>query len=94
MPRGEPTPEYGPLEDEFDLSHLDEQTKKKMVDLILEYKGVFVHGEYGLGSTDVIEHHIDVQGSSPIKRPPSRVPHALRDILRKAIDEMVEQKVI
>jgi hypothetical protein len=86
--------EIKPIEEAFDLSHLDPDTKALVVDLLRDYEDIFVHGKVGLGCTDVVEHHIDVQGGAPVKKPPYRVPFALREVLRKNIDEMIQKGVI
>jgi hypothetical protein len=62
------TVDIKPIEVAFDLSHLDPDIKALVMKLLREYEDIFVHGKVGLGCTDVVEHHIDVQGGTPVKK--------------------------
>jgi hypothetical protein len=84
-----------PLEDEdpttddfqelFDLSHIQSDERNKVMELLENYRDAFVHGDVGIGTTDLVEYKIDVQGALPIKKQPYRVPFTQFPYLRKAI---------
>ena len=39
-------------------------------------------------------HSIDTQGSSPNREPPRRIPHHLKDEIKRQLDELVEAQII
>ena len=67
-----------------------EQVRK----LLVEYADVFSRGSEDLGRTDLVKHHIRTGDAIPIKQPPRRMPLTLREEAKKAVEEMVQQKVI
>ena len=67
-----------------------EQVRK----LLVEYADVFSRGSEDLGRTDLVKHHIRTGDAIPIKQPPRRLPMTLREEAKKAVEEMVQQKVI
>ena len=40
------------------------------------------------GCTDLMEHHIVTDQSPPVRRPPYRLPHAYRELVKKELEEM------
>ena len=61
---------------------------------LYKYRDTFSKDENDLGQTHLIEHAIDTGDARPIKQPPRRVPIALAEDERKAIEQMKQQGVI
>ncbi|KAH8871863.1 Retrovirus-related Pol polyprotein from transposon 17.6 [Schistosoma japonicum] len=74
-------------------SHLDRQTRERVVSVLMEFREVFE--ENGLpGRTRAVWHEIDTGDHKPIKQYPRRVPIHYQPELDKVIKEMLKQKVI
>jgi hypothetical protein len=67
---------------------------KQVKDLLLEYADVFSSGPEDLGHTGLVKHHISTGDATPIKQPPRRMPLSLREEAKKAVEEMIQHKVI
>jgi hypothetical protein len=62
--------------------------------VLLKYAHVFHDEETNdFKGSDIIEHQILIGDSRPIKRPPYRVPYALRDEMKKQVTEMLDKGV-
>ena len=70
------------------------EQKDMLESLLCEYQDVFSKDETDLGLTNIAEHEIDTSGARPIKQAPRRVPTALLQEEKQAIDQMLKQGVI
>jgi len=66
---------------------LEDEQRKAVADLLYKYNDVFSKGEFDVGSTHLITHHIDTGQNRPIRQPLRRHPTAYF----QAIDDYVEQ---
>lgn len=62
--------------------------------VLLKHKEAFVHGEFDLGHTKLLECEIDTGNHPPINCPPYKVPFAQRPALEEALTDMLLRKVI
>ena len=75
-------------------AHLTSDQHQQVDQLLKQYAGIFVGLDGELGHTDLVTHHIDTQGATPIKcryRPPG---HAMRKVVDENLDKMLELGVV
>ena len=71
-----------------------EQYKSKIEKLVLRNQGLFASKDSELGHTDTVKMQIEVENHEPIKMRPYRVPIKNREVIDKAISEMLDADVI
>lgn len=76
------------------LDHLSPEEEEQLKNLICSYTDVFVLNLGELGTTDVVEHTIDMGCHPPIKQPLRRTPFSLRAKMDQLVQEMLSQGVI
>ena len=83
-------------ETKLDLKDLDvpEQYRSKIEKLVLKNQDLFASKDSELGHTDTIKMQIDIGNSLPIKMKPYRTPIKNREVIDKAINEMLDADVI
>lgn len=74
--------------------HVSEKYRSKVEHLLLGNQDIFASKDSDLGHTDTVKMKINTQGHEPIKMRPYRTPLQNRQVIDKAIDEMLEAKVI
>ena len=74
-------------------SQLNNSEKQILIDLLTEYKDVMSF-DGRLGSTNLIEHEIDIQGHRPVHVPPYRVSPQQRVDIQKQAQLMLDLDVI
>lgn len=81
-------------ESDFNLEHLDQNTRTKLLNLLMKFADVFSKRLGTLGRTDIVQPEFTVKAEElkPAKHFP--VPHALKDILRDHLEEMLEAGII
>ena len=86
----------GNNETEIDFSdlHVDNKYRKDIENIVLDNKDLFANKDSDLGHTDTVKMKINTQGHDPIKLRPYRTPINNREVIDKAIDEMLEAGVI
>ena len=63
--------------------------------VLVKYRRTFyVEGSNDFHGTDLFEHEIDTGDAKPIRRPPYRVPYALRDELDRQVKTMLDKGII
>ena len=79
-----------------DLEDLDapEEYKQQVSQLIQDNSHLFARSDMDLGRTDTVQCHIDTADHPPIKTRPYRTPLQDREVVSKAIDDMLEAKII
>ena len=70
---------------------LDEEQKSQVMDLLNEYSDIFTDIP---GSTDIAEHDIVLTSQQPIRCKPYPVPYALKQEIKKEIDNMLRLDII
>ena len=80
----------------FDLSEVDasENVKSRVVKLINDNAHLFASSDLDLGQTQTVECNVETGDHDPIKMRPYRIPLQDRQIVDKAIDEMLQAGVI
>jgi len=81
------------LED-ISFDEIPDKMRDKMRILLTEYKNIFAKTSYDIESTDLIEHSIETEGSSPIRHRPYRTPFKLQEELKRHLDEMIKHGII
>ena len=83
-------------ETKLDLKDLDvpEQYRSKIEKLVLKNQDLFASKHSELGHTDTIKMQIDIGNNVPIKMKPYRTPIKNREVIDKAINEMLDADVI
>ena len=78
-------------ESDLDLSHLNENQKENMLNLLNDMD---ISKGPKLGKVDQIKHTINVGDARPIKQSPYRVPVAKKEIIDNEVEKMLVQEVI
>jgi hypothetical protein len=77
------------------LEHLSPTEKHTLLSVIDEYLDLFCNEETGvLPSTTKGRHEIRTGDALPIKKNPYRVPYALKDEMKRQLDDMLDKGVI
>ena len=75
-------------------SVLDPQQVKQLHALLYKYQDRFAPNPKSPGTTDRVAHDIETGEAKPIKCAPARASPAQQEIIQKAIDEMLDAKVV
>ena len=83
-------------DNKIDLKNIDvpDKYRSKIENLILKNQDLFASKDSELGHTDTVKMKIGTGTNDPIKIRPYRTPLKNRDIIDKAIDEMLDTNVI
>jgi hypothetical protein len=77
------------------LGHLSEEERSILEPVLVKYRNTFyVEGSTVLKGTDLVQHHIDTGDARPIRRPPYRVPYALREEMDRQVEGMLQKGLI
>jgi transposase InsO family protein len=66
----------------------------QLKDLLLEYHDVFSKSELDLGRTNIVQHHIDTNGTPPFRQQLRRFPPPHIQAISEHVDNMLQQGVI
>ena len=83
-----------PIVFNIDDNNLTPPQREALVDTLNSYRNVFAKDNSELGCTSAIRHHINVNGSKPIKSTPYRTNIETRQKLKEHIDEMLDLDII
>ena len=73
---------------------MEDQLRIKWKGISLKHQNVFAKNKSDLGKTDLVQHRINTGNAHPVKQRPRRQPFRKREEEQKAIQQMLEQKVI
>ena len=77
------------------LEHLVKAERKVLVPVMTDYYGLFLYDRSAsLPCTTKGFHEIKTGDALPIKKNPYRVPFAIKDEMKKQLDEMIQREVI
>jgi hypothetical protein len=77
------------------LQHLSPEDQKILKPALLKYQNLFKKTQNGIiPCTSYGHHEIKTGDAAPVKKQPYRVPYALRDEMRRQLEEMKERGVI
>jgi len=65
------------------------EERATLVQLMKKKQGVFALTDKELGQTDLVEHSIQMNDSTPIRTPPRRLPYALRSELESKLQKLL-----
>ena len=60
----------------------------------MKYQNVFAKSKYDLGRTNIVQHEIDTGDHRPIKQAPCRMPLNKKEIVRKEVQNMLQNGII
>jgi hypothetical protein len=77
------------------LGHLTHAEKSVLEPVLAKYRNVFHReGSNDFQGTDLVEHRIVTGDAKPIRKPPYRVPFALRKELNTQVKDMLNKGII
>ncbi|GBO22412.1 Retrovirus-related Pol polyprotein from transposon 17.6, partial [Araneus ventricosus] len=79
---------------QVNLTHLNEDQKLKVMDLLSKYNSVFAQDITDLGVCDLIKHEIHLQDQVPTRQKPYRVPYHLKPEMKRQINILLEAGII
>lgn len=79
---------------DFNLEHLDNSTKKQLLDLLFEFSDIFSKRVYTIGRTQEVTPKFHVNSENLPSTRPYPVPIALREELRKQLHELEDANLI
>ena len=79
---------------EVDESYLSSIELFQLRQLIEDYSDVFALDDLELGMTDAVSHSIDTGDHLPIRQAPHQVPFILRKKIEEMVDEMMDKGII
>jgi len=65
-----------------------------MADLLYKYDDVFSKGEFYVGRTHLITHHIDTGQNRPVRQPLRRHPNAYLQPIDEYVEQLLENDII
>ena len=74
--------------------HLSEGDKRRVIDILNEYRDCFALDLSELGKTNIAEAKIELTSSIPVYYKPYRVSYAERDKVRDIIDELKQHGIV
>ena len=78
----------------MDESRLTNVELTQLRRLVEEYNDIFAMDDSELGETNVVHHSINTGEHPPIRQAPRRVPFVLRKKIEEMVDEMVQKGII
>lgn len=82
------------LIDKFDLSHLHNDDRLRVQNLIENYSDVFANDIGQLGNCELIKHRIHLTDDIPTRQKPYRVPYNLKQEMKKQINDHLDAGII
>jgi len=68
--------------------------KRRLESLLIEYRDIFSQGEYDLGRTHLVEHHIETGDHPPIRQSLRRQPPLYQKIIQEQTADMLKAGII
>lgn len=79
---------------DFNLEHLDEVTKNKLLDLLMEFADIFSKRLYTIGRTEAIQPNLHVDDDKLPSIKPYRIPEALQNEVNRQLSELEAANII
>ena len=84
-----------PVQLDLTDTQMNEEQKSQMIELVQEYRDIFVGSEGVIGNTDLLQHHIrTLEGANPIASRPYRVDYKSRKVIEEQVADMLDKDVI
>src|SRR5688572_8001937 len=68
--------------------------RKRLQEIVEEYKDVFSMGDGDLGHTSISRHRIETEGATPVREPLRRQPFMYRTIIDEQVDQMIANGIV
>jgi len=81
-------------EEKIDVEGLNEEQVDGLIRLIIRNEKAFSKHPYDLGNCTVVEASVDTGDAKPISCNPYRLPYAMREHLKKELEEMLKEGII
>ena len=78
----------------FEIGKLEPKQSEALQSFLQEQQEVFASTVKDIGTTHVTEHVVDTADARPIKQLPRRLPQALKPVVDKQVNEMLETGII
>ena len=75
-------------------TYLNEDEKKRVVQLIIEYADIFSKSKFDIGCSGLVKHEIHVENVPPIHQPVRRVPFGLEQKVDDVVDDLLDKGII
>ena len=74
--------------------NLDSSQRNRLEQFLIKHQDIFSKSSSDIGHTELIQHHIDVQNTKPVKKALYSIPLAKRRIAEQEIQQMAEDRII
>lgn len=81
-------------EQDFNVEHLENPTKEKMVRLLLNHTNAFSKSYKTLGKTSIVTPKFKLLHSYPIQTKPYKIPHNIKDQAKKELQDLLDAGII
>ena len=78
----------------WDDCAVNDEEKRRIEEVLWEFRDVFSAGLGDLGLTNLVTHPIVTGAAAPIKQAARRIPHAMRPVVEAQIQQMAETGVV
>ncbi len=79
---------------ERSIDEFNEEQKKKLRDLLIEYEDIFAKHGSDLGRTNLVKHHIETGDERPVRQHARRLPQSQYEEMRKQVQTLADHGVI
>lgn len=82
------------INDHIRVSHLNNEEKRRILDLCQKYKDVFYREDCDLTFTNAVKHRIITTDEEPVFVKPYRYPHAMKEEIHRQVKTLLDSKMI
>ena len=80
--------------DDFDLAHIPEPYRTALRDLLMKHSSAFGTSLADIKGTNVYQHDIELEDTTPAYKNPYRLPFAHRDIVKSEVDKLLASGIV
>ena len=77
-----------------DSTHLSEQEKRELENVLLEYNDIMAAHEFDLGDVKIVEHAIITTSDRPITQRAYTAPPKIKDEIKRQVKQLIEEKIV
>ena len=82
------------IDNSVDSQEIEPCMKNKLIQLLRKHSSVFAKSDTNFRRTMLIQHTINTGDADPIRQPPYRLPHSLRQEVNQKINDMLAANII
>ena len=75
-------------------SHISEEEREKLLELLVEVRGVLVLSGDSLGLCETCPHHIRTGDAAPVKQAARRLPFHRRAVVKSLLEDLLAKGII